>query len=141
MPVAAARAVPSTRYAQADCLTDWLSGRDLIGAGQYWTIRPIQVYNPSVHLMQIEPIAEPYIWLNDLDAYRVSTVDYVLVDAPAEALGWGTALRQTYGEPSSVVACGLYSIYDYDGATGQQRLTHDIVTAAAKARAARGWGP
>ncbi len=140
-PLAATVAVPSTRYSQADCLTDWIDGRDLVGAGQYWTIRPIQVYNPTVRLVQIEPLTEPYVWLNDLDAYRVRSIDYVVVDAPAAAQGWGTSLRQAYGDPGSVTTCDAYSIYDYDGTPGQAKLTHDIVSAAAKDRVARGWGP
>jgi hypothetical protein len=138
-PIAVGRAVPSTRDTQGDCLVTWLDGRDLVGAGQYWTIRPIQAYHADVRLLPIEPLAKPYLWLNDLDAYRVANVDYLVVDAPALALGWGTALQQAFGAPATIQDCGGYQIYDYDGTARQADLTRHVVQPVEVALRQRGW--
>jgi hypothetical protein len=138
-PASAIGAVQTVRYTSADCLDRWLDGRDLVGAGEYWATRSMNVYDPQAHILQIVPTATSYIWLVDLDQYRVDAVSYVVVDDPAADAGWGASLTGAFGAPAQVVRCSGYQIYDYVGTAGEPLLTKAIVDSADAERVARGW--
>jgi hypothetical protein len=130
--VAAVRIVssaPSTQaYAPAICLSNWIAGRDVTGAGAFWTIRALKTYGDrSVKLLQITGDYNATLWLDDAADYTGQRVSYLVVDANSH---FSESPSSLFGRPSSTVTCGQYTILDYQGTTGADVLTQRIAQTA-----------
>lgn len=130
--IAAVRVIssaPSTQaYAPATCLSDWIAGRDLTGAGAFWTIRALKTYgDSSVKLLQVTGDYNATLWLDDAADYTGQRVSYLVVDSNSH---FAESPESLFGRPSSTLTCGQYTILDYQGTTGADLLTQRIAQTA-----------
>lgn len=110
-----------------DCLQNWIDGRDLTGAGQYWETRDLVAYGDrTVRLVQVVPTLTVFPWLVDLAPYYHARVSYLV----SPDTNWLRGATKLIGKPATIVACPEYTIYDYAGTTGQTKLT-ELVTRSA----------
>lgn len=124
------------RFDGAACVSDWVDGRDITGAGQFWTIRGLQAYGgPDVRLLQIDASFHPYLWITNAADFTGQDVSYLVVD---DQSAWYHPLEQDLGEPASRISCGGFTILDYGGTPGETKLTMLIGDSARQQRAERG---
>ncbi|MGG7464292.1 hypothetical protein [Plantibacter sp. YIM 135347] len=124
------------RFDGAACVSEWVDGRDITGAGQFWTIRGLQAYGgPDVRLLQIDASFHPYLWITNAADFTGQDVSYLVVD---DQSAWYHPLEQDLGEPASRMSCGGFTILDYGGTPGEAKLTTLIGDSARQQRAERG---
>ncbi|GAA4678018.1 hypothetical protein [Frondihabitans cladoniiphilus] len=121
---------PSTQaYAPATCLSNWIGGRDLTGAGEFWTIRALQAYgDSSVKLLQIGSGYGAHVWLENAADDRGQDISYLVTD---DRSVYGTSPLQKLGAPAQTITCGQYTILDYQGTPGELRLSQHVAATAA----------
>ncbi|WIE55140.1 hypothetical protein [Curtobacterium sp. MCBD17_003] len=131
-------AVVTASYAPASCLDRWVGGRGVVGVGQFWTVRPLAAYgDEGVRLLQVRDDFTTYPWLVDLAAYRDARPTYVVIGSQDV---WTTPVQDALGDPSAIVHCPGYDIYDYAGTPGAATLRHDVVSTAQEFIEERGFG-
>ncbi|RKR72989.1 hypothetical protein [Frondihabitans australicus] len=120
---------PSTQaYAPATCLSNWIAGRDLTGAGRYWTMRALKTYgDPTVKIVQITGDYNATLWLDNASDFTGQEVSYLVVDSHSH---FPVAPSQVFGKPVQTVTCGQYTILDYEGTAGAEILTSRIALTA-----------
>ncbi|WP_144762125.1 hypothetical protein [Curtobacterium sp. 9128] len=122
------RAVRTAAYTPASCLDRWADGRDVVGVGQYWTVRPLAAYSSTnIGLLQVRDTFRTYPWLVDLGAYRGAEPTFVVVGSGDV---WSTPVEDSLGAPASVTHCTGFDIWDYAGTAGAARLREDVVGSA-----------
>lgn len=132
-----ARAVATAAYAPAACLDRWAAGRDVVGVGQFWTVRPLATYSAeNVQLLQVRDTFETYPWLVDLGAYRDAAPTFVVIGSGDV---WTTAVEDSLGRPATITHCTGFDVYDYAGTVGADRLRRDVVGSADAIRRERGF--
>ncbi|ROP74788.1 hypothetical protein [Curtobacterium sp. PhB115] len=132
-----ASAVATARYTPSSCLDRWADGRDVVGVGQFWTVRPLAAYASSnVQLLQVRDTFETYPWLVDLGAYRDADPTFVVVGSRDL---WTTAVEDSLGAPATISHCTGFDVYDYAGTAGADRLRRDVVGSADVIRRERGF--
>jgi hypothetical protein len=130
-------AVASARYAPAACLDRWADGRDVVGVGQFWTVRPLAAYAArNVQLLQVRDTFATYPWLVDLAAYRDARPTFVVIGANDL---WTTAVEDSLGSPATITHCRGFDVYDYAGTAGAAVLQRDVVSSAEAIRRERGF--
>lgn len=121
-------AVTTATYGPATCLDRWAAGRDVVGVGQFWTVRPLATYaSDDVRLLQVRDDFSAYPWLVNLGSYRGASPTYVLVGSGDL---WSTPVEDSLGRPASITHCSGYDVYDYAGTRGADVLRHDVRTSA-----------
>lgn len=145
--VAAGGTAPITRvvaeatgpgYPAASCLTDWAEGRDAVGVGQFWQVRPLQVYGgDDVRLLQAHGDLSVFPWLSNLAPYRGADPTYLVVSG-LDLEDWSETLEEL-GAPAATVSCGDYTIYDYEGAPGEDFLDEEVDRSAESEGEERGF--
>jgi hypothetical protein len=120
---------PSTQtYAAATCLSDWIAGRDLTGAGRFWTMRALKTYgDSSVKIVQISRSYDASLWLDDAADYTGQEVSYLVVDSRSH---FSRTPESVLGDPAETIGCGRYTILSYVGTTGASVLTTRIADSA-----------
>lgn len=137
-----ARAVVEARYTPVDCLDRWVdahrsAGRDPVGVGQFWTIRPLAAYaEQDVRLLQVRDTFDTYPWLVDLGAYRQARPDYVVIGSGDV---WTTPVEDSLGRPATITHCTGYDVYDYAGTRGADVLRERVVGSALAVLRQRGF--
>ncbi|MCC8907259.1 hypothetical protein [Curtobacterium sp. GD1] len=132
-----ARAVAQARYDPAACLDRWADGRDVVGVGQFWTVRPLATYaSTNVQLLQVRDTFATYPWLVDLGAYRDATPTFVVIGSGDV---WTTAVEDSLGPPATITHCTGFDVYDYAGTSGAAVLQRDVVDSADAVRRERGF--
>ncbi|MCT9621176.1 hypothetical protein [Curtobacterium sp. C2H10] len=132
-----ARAVAQARYDPAACLDRWADGRDVVGVGQFWTIRPLATYaSTNVQLLQVRDTFATYPWLVDLGAYRDAAPTFVVIGSGDV---WTTAVEDSLGPPATITHCTGFDVYDYAGTSGAAVLQRDVVDSADAVRRERGF--
>lgn len=124
VPAAAAVAsAAGSDYRRADCLEEWIAGRDITGTGMFWDIRALKAYgDESIHLVQTDfGIVDAFPWLVDVAEFYDADVSYVIV-ARGDA-EWERTVTETVGSPAAVEQCPDYSIMDYTGTPGATTLS------------------
>lgn len=124
LPAAAAVAsAAGSDYREADCLEEWIAGRDITGTGMFWDIRALKAYgDESVHLVQTDfGIVDAFPWLVDVAEFYDADVSYVIV-ARGDA-EWERTVTDTVGSPAAIEQCPDYSIMDYAGTPGAATLS------------------
>lgn len=124
LPAAAAVAsAAGSDYREADCLEEWIAGRDITGTGMFWDIRALKAYgDESVHLVQTDfGIVDAFPWLVDVAEFYDADVSYVIV-ARGDA-EWERTVTDTVGSPAAIEQCPDYSIMDYTGTPGAATLS------------------
>jgi hypothetical protein len=117
------------------CVENWIDGRDLTGAGTFWTIRALKTYGDrSVRLLQITGNYNASIWLNNAAEYRGQAISYLLVDSATKLSASPIAML---GKPAQTVRCAPYTILDYRNTRGGDVLTDRIGDSAARQIAQR----
>ncbi|QNE44788.1 hypothetical protein F1C15_14070 [Frigoribacterium sp. NBH87] len=136
-----ARVVTEARgpgYPAASCLTDWADGRDAVGVGQFWQVRPLQVYGgDDVRLLQAHGDLSVFPWLSNLAPYQGADPSYLVVSG-LDLEDWSATLDEL-GAPTDTVACGDYTIYDYEGAPGEALLDSTVDRSAESEGEERGF--
>ncbi len=109
-------AVQPARLAQAAdaaessvaCVVDWIDHSHRVGAGQFWTIRPIKarLADPR-QLVQTGPDFVPYVWLVNRQDYAGVEVTFTVTDAASAPFRYPGAVTD--------VPCGAYTIADFPG--------------------------
>ncbi|KQS09206.1 hypothetical protein ASG04_10055 [Curtobacterium sp. Leaf183] len=131
------RTVRTASYAPAACLDRWAAGRDVVGVGQFWTVRPLATYaSTNVRMLQVRDSFEVYPWLVDLGSYRDADPTFVVVGSGDV---WPTSVEDQLGAPLSVTHCTGFDIWDYAGTTGATTLRDRVVGSAAEVRRDRGF--
>ena len=132
-----ARAVSTARYDPASCLDRWADGRDVVGVGQFWTVRPLATYaSTNVQLLQVRDTFQTYPWLVDLGAYRNAAPTFVVIGTRDL---WTTAVEDSLGTPATITHCTGFDVYDYAGTSGAAVLQRDVVGSADAIRRERGF--
>ncbi|AOX65293.1 hypothetical protein BJK06_05570 [Curtobacterium sp. BH-2-1-1] len=132
-----ARAVAEARYDPAACLDRWADGRDVVGVGQFWTVRPLATYaSTNVQLLQVRDTFATYPWLVDLGAYRDAAPTFVVIGSGDV---WTTAVEDSLGPPATITHCTGFDVYDYAGTSGAAVLQRDVVDSADAVRRERGF--
>ena len=132
-----ARAVSTARYDPASCLDRWADGRDVVGVGQFWTVRPLAAYaSTNVQLLQVRDTFQTYPWLVDLGAYRDAAPTFVVIGTRDL---WTTAVEDSLGTPATITHCTGFDVYDYAGTSGAAVLQRDVVRSADAVRRERGF--
>ncbi|SOC88865.1 hypothetical protein SAMN05660766_2577 [Curtobacterium sp. 314Chir4.1] len=132
-----ARAVGTARYDPASCLDRWADGRDVVGVGQFWTVRPLATYaSTNVQLLQVRDTFQTYPWLVDLGAYRNAAPTFVVIGTRDL---WTTAVEDSLGTPATITHCTGFDVYDYAGTSGAAVLQRDVVSSADAVRRERGF--
>ncbi|MDQ8047297.1 MAG: hypothetical protein REI11_22005, partial [Patulibacter sp.] len=132
-----ARAVGTARYDPASCLDRWADGRDVVGVGQFWTVRPLATYaSTNVQLLQVRDTFQTYPWLVDLGAYRDAAPTFVVIGTRDL---WTTAVEDSLGTPATITHCTGFDVYDYAGTSGAAVLQRDVVRSADAVRRERGF--
>jgi len=132
-----ARAVAQARYDPAACLDRWADGRDVVGVGQFWTVRPLATYaSTNVQLLQVRDTFQTYPWLVDLGAYRDAAPTFVVIGSGDV---WTTAVEDSLGPPATITHCTGFDVYDYAGTSGAAVLQRDVVDSADAVRRERGF--
>ena len=132
-----ARAVAQARYDPAACLDRWADGRDVVGVGQFWTVRPLATYaSTNVQLLQVRDTFATYPWLVDLGAYRDAAPTFVVIGSGDV---WTTAVEDSLGPPATITHCTGFDVYDYAGTSGAAVLQRDVVDSADAVRRERGF--
>lgn len=132
-----ARAVTTARYDPASCLDRWADGRDVVGVGQFWTVRPLAAYaSTNVQLLQVRDTFQTYPWLVDLGAYRNAAPTFVVIGTRDL---WTTAVEDSLGTPATITHCTGFDVYDYAGTSGAAVLQRDVVSSADAIRRERGF--
>lgn len=124
VPAAAAVAsAAGSDYRRADCLEEWIAGRDITGTGMFWDIRALKAYgDESVNLVQTDfGIVDAFPWLVDVAEFYDADVSYVIV-ARGDA-EWERTVTDTVGSPAAVEQCPAYRIMDYTGTPGAATLS------------------
>ncbi|AMM21945.1 hypothetical protein AX769_19605 [Frondihabitans sp. PAMC 28766] len=121
---------PATQtYASATCLSNWIGGRDLTGAGRFWTMRALTAYgDQSVTILQITADYNATLWLDNAADYTGQDVSYLVLDAKSH---YSRSPQAVLGDPAQTITCGQYTILDYLGTTGESILTGKIARSAA----------
>jgi hypothetical protein len=131
------RTVAEARYDPAACLDRWAGGRDVVGVGQFWTVRPLATYSATnVQLLQVRDTFQTYPWLVDLGAYRDAAPTFVVIGSGDV---WTTAVEDSLGAPATITHCTGFDVYDYAGTTGAALLRRDVVGSADVIRRERGF--
>lgn len=127
---------PSTQTpAAATCLSNWIAGRDLTGAGRFWTMRALKTYgDPSVRIVQISGSYNASLWLDDAADYTGQEISYLVVDSRSH---FARTPESVLGDPAETVGCGRYTILSYVGTTGESILTSRIAESARRKIAER----
>jgi len=132
-----ARTVATARYDAAACLDRWAGGRDVVGVGQFWTVRPLAAYaSTNVQLLQVRDTFQVYPWLVDLGAYRNAAPTFVVIGTRDL---WTTAVEDSLGTPATITHCTGFDVYDYAGTSGAAVLQRDVVGSADAVRRERGF--
>ncbi|MBT2502682.1 hypothetical protein [Curtobacterium sp. ISL-83] len=125
---ATASTVATARYDPATCLDRWAHGRDVVGVGQFWTVRPLAAYAArNVQLLQVRDTFETYPWLVDLGAYRGASPTFVVVGSGDV---WTRAVEDSLGTPATITHCTSFDVYDYAGTAGATTLRTTVVDSA-----------
>lgn len=133
-----AEAVISAPFEPAECLSAWIDGRDISGAGQFWTIRAMKAYgDDTINLKQIKASLEIHPWLINLADYDDKSLSYVLRDGHSRGFD---KLVAKLGEPAALVDCGSFEIYDYGNTPGEQILTAAVDADVKRVRVVQGFG-
>ncbi|MGG7306156.1 hypothetical protein ACQXVK_03080 [Curtobacterium sp. AB451] len=131
------RAVVDARSDPAACLDRWAGGRDVVGVGQFWTVRPLATYaSTNVQLLQVRDTFQTYPWLVDLGAYRDAAPTFVVIGSGDV---WTTAVEDSLGPPATITHCAGFDVYDYAGTAGAAVLQRDVVDSADAIRRERGF--
>ncbi|ROS78329.1 hypothetical protein EDF24_1104 [Curtobacterium sp. PhB130] len=131
------RTVRTAAYEPADCLDQWADGRDVVGVGQFWTVRPLATYAATnVDMLQVRDTFQVYPWLVDLGAYRDVAPTFVVVGSGDV---WSTPVEDSLGAPVSVTHCSGFDIWDYAGTDGADVLRRDVVGSATAVLQERGF--
>lgn len=127
---------PSTQTpSAATCLSNWIAGRDLTGAGRFWTMRALKTYgDPSVRIVQISGSYNASLWLDDAADYTGQEISYLVVDSRSH---FARTPESVLGDPAETVGCGRYTILSYVGTTGESILTSRIAESARRKIAER----
>ncbi|OIH95232.1 hypothetical protein BIU90_03680 [Curtobacterium sp. MCBA15_001] len=129
--------VQTASYAPAACLDRWAEGRDVVGVGQFWTVRPLATYaSTNVRMLQVRDSFQVYPWLVDLGSYRRADPSFVVVGSGDV---WPTSVEDQLGAPTSVTHCTGFDIWDYAGTAGATTLRKQVVDSAAEVRRERGF--
>lgn len=98
-------------YQRAECLEQWIAGRDITGLGQFWESRDLAAYgSPEVDLLQVQPNQNAFPWLVNLAHFYDAEPTYV-VGSPA----WAASVEDELGAPAERIECADYTILDYAG--------------------------
>jgi hypothetical protein len=136
------RTVADARYDPVSCLDRWVDarrseGREPVGVGQFWTIRPLAAYaEQDVRLLQVRDTFDVYPWLVDLGAYRQARPDYVVIGSGDV---WTTPVEDSLGRPATITHCTGYDVYDYAGTRGADVLRERVVGSAVAVLRERGF--
>ena len=117
-------------YQRADCLEEWVAGRDITGLGQFWESRDLAAYgSPDVDLLQVQPNQHAFPWLVNLAHFYDAEPTYV-VGSPA----WAASVEDELGAPADRIECADYTILDYAG-TDVTDVLHERAVLGARATA------
>jgi hypothetical protein len=136
------RTVAEARYTPVTCLDRWVDaqrseGRDPVGVGQFWTVRPLAAYaEQDVRLLQVRDSFDTYPWLVDLGAYRDARPDYVVIGSGDV---WTTPVEDSLGRPATITHCSGYDVYDYAGTRGAAVLRERVIGSAEQILRDRGF--
>jgi hypothetical protein len=112
------------------CLSRWVDGRDVTGAGSFWVTRPLNLYGGSdIDLIQVNFDFSAQAWMMNLAAFIHKDVSYFLVSDEAP---WRKLVTKHLGAPASVVSCPGFQIWDYAGTPGETTLTAGIADSTAE---------
>lgn len=121
---AVARAADGVGYTGADCFNAFVGNRDINGVGSFWAVRPLDLYgDTSGVVLQADEDLDLYAWMNNVGSYEDKTFSYAVTDSTGQLPA--SSLRRL-GDPSRVVSCSGFDIYDYEGTPGEALLTESI---------------
>lgn len=131
------RFAADTRYTATDCLMEWLDGRDITGAGNFWLVRPMLAFGPdTLQLVQMEDAVTPTVWMtNRYDFEQDRKISFILVEqrswypeSSSEYSDQKNFYPKTLGAPAQIIGCDddEYWIYDYAGTPGEEILTERL---------------
>lgn len=109
------RAAVAAQHPDADlsCVDDWVSASGRTGAGQFWTVRLPKLHIADAsQLVQVDHQLNAYAWLVNRTDFAVGEVSFLLEDAQSAPWSLGADVQ-----PTDVIACGRYTIYDFDTRT------------------------
>ncbi len=126
-----------TRYTATDCLVEWIDGRDIAGAGNFWLVRPMLAFGPDgLQLVQMEDAVTPTVWMtNRYDFEQDRKISFILVEqrswypeSSTEFSEQKNVYPKTLGAPAEIIGCDddEYWIYDYAGTPGEEILTERL---------------
>lgn len=105
------RVVAAAQHPNADltCVNEWVSASGQTGAGQFWTVRlpKLHLDDPS-QLMQVDHELDAYAWLINQADFAPGEVTFLIEDAQSSPWALGTNVQ-----PTDVISCGQYTIYDF----------------------------
>lgn len=134
---ASARAIASEDLAgpSAQCVEDWVDGRDIAGVGSFWITRPLALYD-GLDVQQVNTDFTVQVWMSNLTWYDSGDFSFVLVDPATQ---WPDFAETTLGAPAAVIECGEVDVLDYAGTPGEQTLDDIISTSVERARRTYGY--
>lgn len=102
-------AVAQHPNADLRCVDEWVSASGQTGAGQFWTVRLPKLHlTDSSQLVQVDHQLTADSWLTNSADFTVGEVTFLIEDA--QSVPWELG---TNALPTSVIACGQYTIYDF----------------------------
>ncbi|HUD10517.1 MAG TPA: hypothetical protein VMR28_02470 [Candidatus Saccharimonadales bacterium] len=125
----ATKLLSSTPYSDSACLANTLHHQEAYGAGEYWTVRPLDVYDqPDEQAVQVNSSFSIYPWQYNVGAYN-HTYSFVIVDTQPSLQGITASDPYLPAGPSKITSCGNMYIYQYAvNSPGYLQLNSDIHT-------------
>lgn len=111
-------------YTAARCFDRFIGSSRANGVGTFWSVRQLDLYGTQRGaLLQVREPIVVFGWISNIAPYEHKKFSYVVQDDSGQITPDAIA---TLGEPSQVVKCPSYTIYDYRGTPGEQILTDRI---------------
>lgn len=95
------------------CVDDWVTASHRVGVGQFWSIRaPKASLRDPAQLIQVDDHLNGYAWLvNRADFRGVRSASFIISSADSRPLVLPQAVSAL---PTTTIACGRYTITDYE---------------------------
>ncbi|WP_300266321.1 hypothetical protein [Microbacterium sp.] len=105
------RAVAAAEHPNTDlrCVNEWVNASGQVGGGQFWTVRLPKLHlDEPTQLVQVDHQLNAYAWLVNQSDFAPGEVTFLIEDAQSSPWALGTN-----AQPTQVIACGQYTIYDF----------------------------
>lgn len=117
-------------YPDVACLSKTLGEQEAYGVGEYWLVRPLDVYGPAdEQAVQVNTNFSIYPWQANVGSYN-RTYSFIIVDAQPTSLQAITASDPYLPPgPSKITNCSNMYIYQYSvNSLGYVQLNSDVHT-------------